>query len=145
MKRQFGMTFIELLVVLTIISILAAIAVPAYRDYVRRSDRATAKSALLENAQFMERNFTTANRYDKDSAGNDIDASKLPVPTAPKGDGKVKYNIELGDNLDETSFTLKAVPAGAMVGDPCGTLTLDHTGRKGVEGATKDAEFCWNK
>ena len=143
MKRQSGMTFIELLVVLVIISILSALAVPAYRDYVRRSDRATAKSALMENAQFMERNFTTANRYDQDSAGNDIDESKLPVPTAPKGD-KPKYNIRL-DDLGATTFTLKAEPTGAMAGDACGTLTLDHTGKKGVEGGSKDVDFCWNR
>ena len=69
-RNQQGFTLIELMIVVVIVAILASLSYPSYREYVRRSARAEAKAALLENAQFMERNFTAANRYDEDSAGN---------------------------------------------------------------------------
>lgn len=144
---QRGFTLIELMVVVVIIAILASVAYPSYTQFVRRSARAEAKSALLENAQFLERNFTTANTYAKTSGGDDIDVSRLPVQQVPRT-GTVRYNIELDvDAATPTVFTLSAVPAegGPSDGDPCGTLTLNEQGVKGVVGATLTADECWNR
>jgi len=96
---------------------------------------------LLESAQFLERNYTIANRYDQDSAGN---ATVLPYATSPKpGNGAAKYNITaVYDAAPSQAFTLQATPAGTMAGDACGTLTLTNTGVKGADGSVAD---CWQR
>ena len=50
MKRQAGFTLTELMIVLVIAAILATIAVPTYREAVRKSDRRAAQSAMMEIA-----------------------------------------------------------------------------------------------
>ena len=140
---QHGFTLIELLVAVTIVGILAAVAVPAYQSYVAQGNRAEAKGILLEASQFMERNYTTANRYDQDSAGN---ATALPpaLTTSPKlGNGSAKYNITAAYGAAPAqTFTLSATPTGTMTGDSCGTLTLDNTGKQGAGGTVPD---CWQR
>lgn len=140
-KWMRGFTLIELMVVVAIVGILAAIAYPSYQQYVKRAQRSQGRSILLENAQFLERNFTEANRYDQDSAGV---ALNLPFPNSPK-DGTASYAIVPVST--DTTFFLSATPiaGGLMDGDECGTLTLNNLGQKGVSGATLDAASCWNR
>jgi type IV pilus assembly protein PilE len=137
---QRGITLIELMTVLVIVAILASIGIPSYSQYVRRSHRAEAKAALLQNAQFMERNFTVSNSYSVDGAGDELNGDALPVTQTPKEAAKRRYRIVL-DN-DASSFTLSAIPEGANADDECGTLTLTNTGLKE---ATGDDVACWSK
>lgn len=140
--KQSGFTLIELMITVVIVSILAAIAIPSYRDHVRQSNRADAKAVLLENAQFMERNLTEANRYDQTSAGA---TTALLYTQSPKT-GTANYAMGfVSGSLAATTYTLQAVPSGSMTGDACGTLTLTHTGVKGVSGASLTATDCWNR
>jgi type IV pilus assembly protein PilE len=141
--KQRGVTLIELMVVIVIISILASIAIPAYTQYMKRSHRAEAKTALLENAQFLERNFTVTNSYVTDGGGDELNEASLPVLHSPKEGANAKYDIRLTNNA--TSYTLRAVPraGGRMEDDSCGELTLTNTG---VKDSTKgDAKTCWAK
>ena len=126
-NKQKGVTLIELLITVVIVGILAAIAYPSYQTYVARANRAEAEGILMENAQFLERNYTTANRYDQDSAGN---ATALPFTTSPKT-GTAKYSIAAAYGAAPSqTFTLTATRTGTMTGDSCGDLTLDNTGVK---------------
>ena len=125
LQPQAGVTLIELMITVVIVGILASIAYPSYQTYVARANRAEAEGILMENAQFLERNYTIANRYDQDSAGT---ATALPFTASPKT-GTAKYNITAAYGTGQT-FTLTATPTGSMTGDSCGNLTLNNIGGK---------------
>lgn len=144
-QKSRGFTLIELMITIAVIGILSAIAFPSYQEYLRRSNRADVKAALLENAQFLERNFTEVNRYHQDGAGT---AVMLPVTRVPRDGGTAVYAISL-DNAATTASTFRLIAspnAGTlMANDLCGTFTLNQLGQKGVANATRSAAECWQK
>lgn len=142
MTRAGGFTLIEVMIVVAIIGFLAMIALPSYNEYIRRGARADARTALLENAQFLERNFTLATSYLKDPGG--VNNVVLPVPNSPR-DGTAVYVITANPHT-ATTYTLTAAPVvgGRMDGDACGSLTLTHLGQRGATGSLSAAD-CWNR
>ncbi|WP_304055010.1 type IV pilin protein [Nitrosomonas communis] len=142
-KRLSGFTLVETMMTVAVIGILAAIALPAYQEHVRSTNRAEAKGILLEMAQLLERNFTESNRYDLKSDATNF---TLPITQSPKT-GTAKYIIQFAAGMPtQNSYTLEAVPTGAMTNDACATLTLTHTGVKGVStNASLTAMDCWQR
>jgi type IV pilus assembly protein PilE len=136
-----GFTLVELMITVAVVGILGAVAIPSYQGSIARGNRADARTALLDNAQFLERNFTEANRYDQDSAAN---AVVLPVTTAPRA-GTAMYNVAAA-TLTATAYTLTATPivGGRMAGDSCGAFSLNNFGQKTVSG-TETVDRCWNR
>ena len=131
--RVRGITLIELLIVVVIIGILAAIAYPSYQQQVRKTRRADGKAALLETAQQLERCYTRFARYDD---GN----CDVALPANSPED----FYVISANALDASSFTLDATPQGDQANDAtCGTLRLTNTGIQGSQGADADANDCW--
>ncbi|PPE71600.1 type IV pilin protein [Caldimonas thermodepolymerans] len=138
-RRARGFTLIELMIVVVILGILATIAYPNYREYVRRGQRAEARSTLLEAAQFMARFYAANDRYDETRNGTEV-ALPETLRRSP-ANGTQSYAISLA-SVTATSYTLQAVPTGGMADDRCGTLTLTSTGQRGASGGAPVAE-CW--
>lgn len=138
---QRGFSLIELMIVVAVIGVLAAIAYPNYQEYMAKTRRADAQSALSELAQFMERRYTTNGRY----GAADCSDVVLPFTQAPRDGGAAFYNI--GIVCDATTFKLTAVPTGVMTGDRCGNLTLTQTGARDIEDEDDDTtiEQCWRR
>lgn len=142
-----GFTLIEVMVTVAILAILAAIAYPSYTAFLARGKRADARAALLENAQFLEAQFTS-NGYYATAKGSD-QAPALPVPRVPRNEGSATYNISA--TVTNTSYTLTATPAGSMAGDKCLSYRMDQTGDQYLwSGGQRSADAaleaeCWNR
>jgi type IV pilus assembly protein PilE len=138
-QRQPGFTLIELMIVVAIIGILAAIAYPSYREQVRDSYRADCAGALTSLANAMERFRTINNTY----AGATV-ANIMPSTTCPiDGGGPTTYNLQItAQNATTYSLQAEIDAGGPMDGDDCGNLTLDNRGTKGVTG-TASVQDCW--
>lgn len=73
-KSEAGFTLVELMIVVAIVGILAAIAYPSYIDSVRKGRRAEGRAAIANLLQQQERFFTQNNRY-QDFASNAVPAT----------------------------------------------------------------------
>lgn len=137
--RERGVTLIELMITVVIVAILAAIAYPSYTQYVLRSHRTAAKTALHDMASRQERLFTTTNAYGTTLASLGYPAgASVPIPDANS------HYYDLSVNATQTTYMLSATPAGTQANDAeCGTFTLDETGNQGMNGGTGSAQTCW--
>jgi type IV pilus assembly protein PilE len=139
-----GFTLIELMVTVAIVGILAAIAIPSYQGYVNQANRSDVKTALLEDVQFMERNYTESYKYNKKSDATNVTATSLPARQSPKT-GTALYTITL-PTPTATTYTLTATPVvgGRMANDGCGAFSINQLGQKSVSGTMSVAD-CWGK
>ena len=141
-KKLKGFTLIELMIVVVVIGILAGIAFPAYQDSVAKSRRSEAAAVLTEAAQRLEVFFSQNGRY---CAAADCAAIAPVFQTTIPASGAAYYNVgPTNGSLQTRAYTLQAVPAGAMAGDACGTLTITHTGATAASGALGSAA-CWRR
>ena len=141
-----GFSLIELIAVVAIVGILAAIAYPSYREAVRKSKRAEAKSALARLMQQQERYYSRHGTYiafssesvDEDERQFQWFSGATPASSAYE----IRARACTGERIRDC-VTLAASPGTAKVdrnfSDPhCGTLTFSSTG---VTGA--DNPDCW--
>ncbi len=131
-KRSSGFTLIELMIVVAIIGILAAIAVPAYSDYVLKGKRSDAKAALLQ-AQIAQEKYR---------ANNTTYATTIALAgiTSPSPDGY--YTIAVVGTPDATTYRITAAPLSPFADATCGTFAINQDGAyyTGYANAT-----CWGK
>ena len=129
-----GFSLLELMIVVAIIAILAAIANTSYRDYVIKSRRAAAATCLLERAHFMERFYTTKLTY----AG----APNPPAQCGPELNGF--YTIAFSGTPAAKTFVLTATPSAKQDDSKCGTLSLNAQGARAASGtASSTPAVCW--
>jgi type IV pilus assembly protein PilE len=143
MKKGNGFTVIELVVAITIVCLLVAVALASYQDHMTRKARAQARNALADAAQWLRLQHTQTGTYlvktlpivqspDRGEAAYRISLAQLPVRAS---DPKILFPA-----TSAQTYTLQAVPVNE---DVCGTLLLDSAGRTGVVGAGAGVADCW--
>lgn len=146
-RRQLtGFTLVELMIVITIVAVLAAIAIPSYQAQVRKGRRTDARSAVLDLASREERYYSASNQYTTDPTllGYPAGAfNSLPI-------GSGYYTVNVTQPTGVNSFLVSSVPvAGStQVNDAqCQYFSVDNFGRQFSSdtgaGGTDTSSDCW--
>lgn len=136
-RRPRGFTLIEVMIVVVIVAILAAIALPGYQEYVRRGHRAEARAALQQAATWMERAATSNGLYPITSA----------FPATLQAVTSGRYSVALDSDGTAWALTATRTVGSAQATDRCGDYTLTHTGQRGITNAATGTTVsdCWDR
>ncbi len=150
LKSTAGFSLIEVMIVVAIVSILAAIAFPSYQESVAKAKRADAQGALVSLAGVMERFYTENNTYCGSDDGGVVgtcvanDSPGIFSEWVPTDGGTAYYRLTIVPATTST-YTLKATGIGSMASDKCGDFTLDNKGVQAISGMDSGVfvSHCW--
>ena len=130
-----GFSLIELMIALVIISVLLAIALPSYKNYVIRAAREQAQTLLLQLAGQEEKIFLNSSAYAVHStavtkAYDGTSTGGLGLSNGKTPDGRYTITIAPGSAGSSTTFTLTATPVTGLSNEKDGNITLDDTGQR---------------
>lgn len=145
--RLSGFTLVEVMITVVIVSILAAIALPSYTNYIVRSHRAVGKSALMEMSARQEAYLADRKSYAASlnllgypAATTYVDTSKEFSSTA----GSSIYTLTVSAST-ATTYTITATQRGSQTRDTaCKTLSINQLGVKtAIDSNNAPSTVCW--
>ena len=143
--KQGGITLLELMIVVAIISMIAAFAYPSYTQYIVSTKRTAATSTLLQIADRQQLFFMDNKRYAGDLTDLGFSANPLYVSddgtSVAAGDADAVYLFTLAA-VAPTTYTASAAPLAAQLkrDKDCGTMTLNQAGTRD---ALHGGDDCW--
>lgn len=155
MSAQRGFTLVELMIVVVILAIIVAIAVPSYRNFVLRSHRTDATAALLKVRTHQERFFLQNNRYAAAAqlstappAGLGFPLDTGGNPTTEHGYFRLAMTVPDPGNPGPSFLVTAQASGGQLDDDDCRTLSINDRGVRGATnagGTTNPAiiDNCW--
>jgi len=125
-----GYSLLELLIVVVVMAVLLTIAIPSYRQYSQRAERADAIRGLLSVASCQERIRAATGFYDTTQCIYGLDSQS--------------YHFRINPPADSTSEGFEALAEPVYKNDnSCGSLSLDHTGARGISVENGSLPACW--
>jgi type IV pilus assembly protein PilE len=146
-----GFTLIELMIAVTVIAVLLAIAIPTYQSSIRKSRRVEARTAVLDAAAREQRYYSinqTFTNY-QDDLGYAAVGTHTAVTAVPVGSGYYTItipNIAAPAANAPATFSATATAVGSQVNDTaCQTFTVDSIGQQTAtdSGGADATAVCW--
>lgn len=141
-----GFTLVELMVVVAIVGILAAIAYPFYGQYVLRSHRTDGKNAVMDLASREERFFSVNNAYTNNAAALGYGASAT-FPMSVGATSQSYYSLTVAFTTAPAGYTAIATPIAPQTSDTtCYSYQIDQSGLQSnlnVSGNSLPTTGCW--
>jgi type IV pilus assembly protein PilE len=125
-----GFSLIELMIVVAIVGILAAVALPGYRNHIIKASRGAVQTELLELASLQEKIFLNSNNYTPNvtTAYNGTAAGGLGRTSGQSKDGKYTFGLDI--SAPAQTFLLTATPVNASSQEGDGNISISESGRR---------------
>lgn len=125
-----GFTLIEIMVVVAIVAMLAAVAMPSYLNHLVRASRVQTQTEMLDMGSLQEKIYLNSTAYTSNvtAAYDGTTAGGLGKTDGKSKDGRYTYSVSVG--AGSQSFVLTAIPVAGTQQASDGNLSLSETGQK---------------
>ena len=129
-RRSAGFTLIELMIAVVIVAVLLAVAIPSYREHVRKSSRAEAQAYMMAVETRQQQFLVDTRAY-----AATVAVVGVPVPT----NVAAAYTLNMpAPTAVPPAYTLTLTPKTEQSSERCGTLSINSAGTK-----TAAVSGCW--
>lgn len=133
MRKQAGFSLMELMIAIVVVAIIASMAIPSYRDSVRRANRSAAQQFLMDVANRQGQSLMEIRQYQTDTCANvDTALTALGLAVPSELDSIYDFCVTANNGVAPPTFSITADPKGAQnEGKEAGkTLGIDHQGNQ---------------
>ena len=127
-----GFSILELMIVVAVAAVIAAIAIPSYQEQARKSRRAAATAALIDASSRQEQFFLDNKTYTTTIIAGGLNMAAV----IESGTYALSVDAPTGACLVDRCYRVRATPQGVQAGDKCGALTIDSE-------RAKTPNNCW--